>query len=347
VFDANFDLFPELELASYNSQHQEITQTPFTFIDLFAGIGGFHSALKPLGGECVFASEIDKHARETYKHNHVIDDSIFNDDICAISPTNIPNHQILCAGFPCQPFSQAGRKEGFKDEKRGNLFFNIVDILEAKRPKAFILENVRHLVNHDDGKTFARILSFLKELDYDVSYKIVKASDFNVPQHRARIFIVGFDRTSIDTRTPFIFPHPVPLVKTMSDIFGASCDKKIGFTLRVGGKGSTIDDRRNWEFYRVNGEVKRIGLKEATEMMGLEPAFQFPVSKTQAMKQLGNSVCVPVVSAIAKKVLAYINQHRVSYGDEQGIGIKSFLGLNTVLTTTFIGDITNTRGIAS
>ncbi len=348
MFDANFDLFSELESISYRHQHQEITQTPFTFIDLFAGIGGFHSALKPLGGECVFASEIDKHARETYKHNHGIGDAIFNDDIRAISPCQVPDHDLLCAGFPCQPFSQAGKKKGFKDgenSERGNLFFNIVDILEAKRPKAFILENVRHLVNHDDGKTFATILSFIKELDYDVSYKIIKASDFNVPQHRARIFIIGFDRTAIDTKIPFIFPHPIPLVKTMSDIFGAPCDKKIGFTLRVGGKGSTIDDRRNWEFYRVNGEVKRIGLKEASEMMGLEPSFQFPVSKTQAMKQLGNSVCVPVVSAIAKQVLAYINQHSsetsmpkqnkgelsevyallklinqrlVNYGDEQG-----------------------------
>jgi DNA (cytosine-5)-methyltransferase 1 len=307
VFDANFDLFSELEHTSCHSHNQEIAPIPFTFIDLFAGIGGFHSALKQLGGECVFASEIDKHARETYKHNHGIDDRIFNDDICAISPTNIPNHQILCAGFPCQPFSQAGRKEGFKDEKRGNLFFNIVDILEAKRPQAFILENVRHLVNHDEGRTFATILSYLKELDYEVSYKVIKASDFNVPQHRARIFIVGFDRTAVNTKTPFMFPCPIPLIKTMSDIFGAPCDKKVGFTLRVGGKGSNIDDRRNWEFYRVNGEVKRIDLKEAKEMMGLDPSFHFPVSKTQAMKQLGNSVCVPVVSAIAKKVLNYLN----------------------------------------
>lgn len=348
MFDANFDLFSDLEHTSCHSHNQETAQTHFTFIDLFAGIGGFHSALKKLGGECVFASEIDKHARETYKHNHGIDDVIFNDDIRAISPCQIPDHDLLCAGFPCQPFSQAGKKKGFKDgenSERGNLFFNIVDILEAKRPKAFILENVRHLLNHDEGRTFATILSFLKELHYDVSYKIIKASDFNVPQHRARIFIVGFDSTAVNTKTPFMFPRPVPLTKTMSDIFGAPCNKRIGFTLRVGGKGSTIDDRRNWEFYRVNGEVKRIGLKEATEMMGFEPSFQFPVSKTQAMKQLGNSVCIPVVSAIAKHVLAYINQHSletsmpkqnkgelsevyallklinqrlVNYGDEQG-----------------------------
>ncbi len=372
MFDANFDLFSELEQTSCHSRNQEIEQVPFTFIDLFAGIGGFHTALKKIGGSCVFASEIDKHARETYKHNHGIDNAIFNDDIRAISPCQIPDHDLLCAGFPCQPFSQAGKKKGFKDgenSERGNLFFNIVDILEAKRPKAFILENVRHLLNHDEGKTFATILSYLKELDYEVSYKVLKASDFNVPQHRARIFIVGFDHSAVDTKTPFMFPRPIPLSKTMSDIFGAPCDKKVGFTLRVGGKGSNIDDRRNWEFYRVNGDIKRIGLKEATEMMGLEPSFQFPVSKTQAMKQLGNSVCVPVVSAIAKQVLGYINQHSletsmpkrnkgelsevyvllklinqrlVNYGDEQGNPIQQqirIIRIHNGTTTLNLSDI--------
>ncbi len=366
MFDANFDLFSELEQQSFHTHNQETAQTSFTFIDLFAGIGGFHSALKKMGGECVFASEIDTHARETYKHNHGIDDAIFNDDIRAISPCQVPDHDLLCAGFPCQPFSQAGKKKGFKDgdnSERGNLFFSIVDILEAKQPKAFILENVRHLLNHDDGKTFATILSFLKKLNYEVFYKVIKASDFNVPQHRARIFIVGFNRSLVDTQTAFSFPHPVPLVKTMSDIFGATCDKKIGFTLRVGGKGSTIDDRRNWEFYRVNGEVKRIGLKEATEMMGLEPSFHFPVSKTQAMKQLGNSVCVPVVYAIAKQVLRYITQHSletempkqnkgelsevyallkvinqrlINYGDEQGNPIQQIRVIRIQNDTTTI-----------
>lgn len=304
----NLELFP----AQDHPLVELDTPETFTFIDLFAGIGGFHQALKQLGGECVFASEMDKHARETYRYNHAIDEAFFNDDIRSISPCQIPDHDVLCAGFPCQPFSQAGKKKGFKDgenSERGNLFFNIVDILEAKRPKAFILENVRHLVNHDNGHTFATILQYLQEIHYDVSYKILKASDFNVPQHRARIFIVGFDRLQVNTTYPFEFPQALPLTKTMSDIFGAPCDKKVGFTLRVGGKGSGIDDRRNWEFYRVNGEVRRIGLKEAIEMMGLEPSFHFPVSKTQAMKQLGNSVCVPVVSAVAKHLLHYVTRY--------------------------------------
>ncbi len=307
---------PQLGLFADPVPSHQATE-PFTFIDLFAGIGGFHIALKALGGKCVFASEIDKHARQTYQANHSIDTALFNDDIRAISTDKIADHDLLCAGFPCQPFSQAGKKKGFKDgekSERGNLFFNILDVLEHKRPRAFILENVRHLVNHDDGNTFATILEYLDKADYQVSFKVIKASDFNVPQHRARVFIVGFDRCSVDTRRPFVFPTSLPLTKTMSDIFNAPCEKKVGFTLRVGGKGSVIDDRRNWEFYRVNDEVRRIGLKEATEMMGFPADYQFPVSKTQAMKQLGNSVCVDVVSAVAKSTLHYMQQN--SLGDD-------------------------------
>jgi DNA (cytosine-5)-methyltransferase 1 len=304
------DLFPHTS---------EATSTDFSsieslrFIDLFAGIGGFHEALSSMGCECVFASEKDSHARATYAANFDIDPDFFNDDIRKISVEDVPEHDILCAGFPCQPFSQAGHKKGFSDgenSERGNLFYCILDVLVAKRPKAFILENVRHLVAHDNGNTFATILKHLHEANYEVSYKIIKASDFNVPQHRARVFIVGFDRSQVDTSRTFHFPIPVPLTKSMSNIFNAPCDKKIGFTLRVGGKGSHIDDRRNWEFYRVNGEVRRIGLDEAREMMTFPKSFKFPVSKTQAMKQLGNSVCVEVVKAVGSSVAQYLQKHQ-------------------------------------
>ena len=284
----------------------------FSFIDLFAGIGGFHLAMSSLGGYCVFASEKDSHARITYAANFDMTNVEFNDDIRTSNPDTLPTHDVLCAGFPCQPFSQAGHKKGFKDgenSERGNLFFYILDIIEAKRPKAFILENVRHLVNHDEGKTFATILQLLDEANYEVSYKVIKASDFNVPQHRARVFIVGFDRLQVDNRKKFHFPIPLTLTRSMSDIFGAPCEKQIGFTLRVGGKGSNIDDRRNWEFYRVAGEVRRIGLTEAKELMTFPDSFQFPVSKSQAMKQLGNSVCVDVVKAVGQSVLAYLEQN--------------------------------------
>lgn len=303
------DLFPFTSEANTNFSGTD----SFRFIDLFAGIGGFHEALNSLGGECVFASEKDLHARATYAANFDIAPNVFNDDIRKISPDDVPEHDILCAGFPCQPFSQAGHKKGFLDgenSERGNLFYCILDLLVAKRPKAFILENVRHLVAHDEGNTFATILKHLHEANYEVSYKVIKASDFNVPQHRARVFIVGFDRSQVDTSSKFHFPIPIPLTKTMANIFNAPCEKKIGFTLRVGGKGSHIDDRRNWEFYRVNGEVRRIGLDEAREMMTFPKNFKFPVSKTQAMKQLGNSVCVEVVRAVGSSVAQYLNKYK-------------------------------------
>lgn len=297
----------------------------FKFIDLFAGIGGFHLALHSLGANCVFASEKDEFARQTYQHNFETQNFELNDDIRKISPNQVPEHDILCAGFPCQPFSQAGLKKGFadgEDSERGNLFFCILDIIEAKRPKAFILENVRHLVNHDDGKTFQIILTLLKNAGYTVYYQVLKASDYNIPQHRPRVFIVGF-RNADGFRLPeFQFPPKLPLTYTMSDIWGGKCDKDVGFTLRVGGKGSHIDDRRNWEFYRVDGEVKRIGLNEAKKMMAFPETYHFPVSKTQAMKQLGNSVCVEVVKHVACAVMNYLDKHHQYFQEDNNMTIK-------------------------
>ena len=154
------NFFLPLELNTHSSGNG------YKFIDLFAGIGGFHLAMSNLGAECVFASEKDKYARETYKANFDTEKFEFNDDIRKVSPDQVSEHDILCAGFPCQPFSQAGLKKGFQDghdSERGNLFFCILDILEAKRPKAFILENVRHLVKHDNGNTFRTIQDLLKK----------------------------------------------------------------------------------------------------------------------------------------------------------------------------------------
>jgi DNA (cytosine-5)-methyltransferase 1 len=286
-------------------KHSEKKTKKLTFIDLFAGIGGFHIALHELGMECVFASEWDKDARKTYEHNHskyskkLFESNSFAGDITKVNPKDIPDFDILCAGFPCQPFSQAGFKKGF-DEIRGTLFFDIVNIIKKKQPKAFFLENVRHLLKHDNGRTFKSIKNVIEnELGYSFHYKIVKASDFGLPQHRPRLFMVGFKDDSID----FKFPTPIPLKKTMSDIWDADCEKLIGYTLRVGGRGSGLDDRRNWDTYLVDGEVKRIGVNEGKKMMGLPKDFDFPVSPTQAMKQLGNGVAVPAIKATAKSIL--------------------------------------------
>ncbi|MFA5187950.1 MAG: DNA cytosine methyltransferase [Patescibacteria group bacterium] len=283
----------------------------FTFIDLFAGIGGFHFAFHNSGAECVFASEWDKYARQTYERNfakiqpELFKSGNFAGDITKVKPKNIPDFDIICGGFPCQPFSQAGFKRGFEDN-RGSLFFHIAELIRNKKPKAFFLENVRHLFKHDDGKTFSAIKNVIeKDLGYSFYYKIVKGTDFNVPQHRPRLFMVGFRNKKI----PFNFPEPKKLTKTMSDIFGAPCEKNVGYTLRVGGRGSAITDRRNWDSYKVNSKIVRLGVKEGKKMMGLPYNFVFPVSDAQAMKQLGNAVVVPAISAVAQEIIKTLNKY--------------------------------------
>lgn len=293
-------------------------QPPKRFIDLFAGIGGFHLAFESLGAQCVFASEIDNAARKTYIQNFtskspkLFSENSFIGDILSVNPHDIPDFDILCAGFPCQPFSQAGHKRGFGENKdaRGNMFFVIRDIIRTKRPNAVFLENVRGLVKHDDGRTFDIIKQTIDELNYDLYFKVVKASDYGLPQHRPRIFMIGIDR-SLGIEMPFQFPEHIPLKYTLSDIFNGKCDKDIGYTLRVGGRGSKIDDRRNWEFYKVDDKIRRLGVQEGKMMMGLPDDFKFPVSETQAMKQLGNSVAVDAVRAVAESLVQYLDDNSI------------------------------------
>ena len=285
-----------------------------TFIDLFAGIGGFHLAFHNLGVKCVFVSEWDKAARETYQKNFEkiqLDlfapetiNQTFAGDITKVLPKSIPDFDIITGGFPCQPFSQAGLKKGF-NEARGTLFFDIANIIKEKQPSVFFLENVRGLLTHDGGRTFATIRRILTEdLGYSFYYKVIKASDYGVPQHRPRLFMVGFKNKSIK----FEFPEPVKLAMTMDDVFEGKVNKAVGYTLRVGGRGSGIGDRRNWDTYLVDGEVRRLSPKEGLRMQGFPDDFEFPVSETQAMKQLGNSVAVPAIQATANEIMKRLKQ---------------------------------------
>jgi len=190
------------------------TRPTFKFIDLFAGIGGFRMALQSLGGKCVFGSEWDKYAQQTYAVNF---GEKPHGDITKIPENDIPDHDILCGGFPCQAFSIAGRKGGF-DDSRGTLFFDIARILKEKRPNAFFLENVKGLISHQKGKTLATILNILRnDLGYYVPEpQIIRAQDFGVPQKRARVFIVGFHtRTGVSA---FDYPVPLPYKAKLSDI---------------------------------------------------------------------------------------------------------------------------------
>ncbi len=209
-FDLNFDVpFPPVK------------NPKFKFIDLFAGIGGFRIAMQNLGGNCIFSSEIDKYAKQTYGLNF---GEIPFGDITKIDENDIPEHDILCAGFPCQAFSIAGKRKGFDDETRGTLFFDIKRIIKAKRPKAFFLENVKGLKNHNKGRTFKTILKVLREdLDYYVpDPKTMNAKDFGVPQNRERIFIIGF-RKDINIQE-FHYPEPVKKKIAFKDI---KEDKKV------------------------------------------------------------------------------------------------------------------------
>ena len=163
----------------------------FKFIDLFAGIGGMRLAFESVGAKCVFSSEWDKYAQLTYQANF---GEVPNGDITKIRATDIPKFDILLAGFPCQPFSSIGKREGFKHKTQGTLFYDVARIIDQHKPSAFLLENVSGLITHDDGRTFSTIISTLVELGYEVEYKILDASDYGVPQKRERIYIVGFDK---------------------------------------------------------------------------------------------------------------------------------------------------------
>ena len=284
-----------------------------TFIDLFSGIGGFHLACKQATEEfknpkkkakCVFACEIDKNARTTYiNHFRKIEPKLFANnqfatDITQVDPNEIEDFRLLCAGFPCQPFSQAGKKLGFEDI-RGTMFSHIGEIIRVKKPESIFLENVNFIKNHDNGETFKEIRRVLeKKLRYRMHYFDVRASDHGLPQHRPRVFMIGF----LDHNIDFSPPKKKPLKLTMSEILGGEVDRDIGFTLRVGGKNSPISDRRNWDGYVVDGFERRLTVPEAKRMQGFPKGFKFPVSDAVAMRQLGNSVAVKAVRDYAEQI---------------------------------------------
>lgn len=297
-------------------------------IDLFAGIGGirlgFEQAFKDI--ECVFTSEIDKHAVQTYQAN--FGNEIVYGDITQIDEESIPDHDILLAGFPCQPFSQAGLKKGFTDT-RGTLFFDIERILLAKRPQAFLLENVKQLKGHDKGRTLQVILEHLDQAGYKVFYDVLKARDFGVPQNRERIYLVGF----LDHSVEFEFPKPIGIETRVGDILEHQVDEKYTISDRLwaghqrrkennklNGKGfgyglvnenSEYTNTISARYYKDGSEIlieqknknpRKLTPREASRLQGFPKDFVIPVSDAQSYKQFGNSVCVPVIRAIAENM---------------------------------------------
>ena len=328
-------------------KQQSVKDRRFTFIDLFAGIGGMRIAFERAGGHCVYSNEWNKYSQQTYFAN-------FGEqpegDITQVQASSIPDHDILVAGFPCQPFSIAGvskkkslgRATGFEDKTQGTLFFDVCRILKEKRPKAFMLENVKNLCSHDKGRTFKVILESLDELNYSVFYAVLDGQNY-VPQHRERIVIVGFDRERYGSEVDFEFsltpqdPKPV-----MRDILEKKVDDKYtlsdklwtylqnyaakhkaagnGFGYGIAplnGVSRTISAR----YYKDGSEIliaqrgknpRRLTPRECARLQGFPDDFKIPVSDTQAYKQFGNSVVVPLMENVAKLIVKEIAELETS-----------------------------------
>lgn len=322
------------------------------FIDLFSGIGGFRLALESKKGECVFSADFDKYVCETYQKN-------FNDyplvDVSIFDEKKIPDHDILCAGFPCQPFSIAGYRKGFEDV-RGTLFFDILRVLKEKSPAVFILENVKGLLSHDKGRTFSCMLNHLaaktnsikntlkseNNLGYNVFWKVISTQDFNLPQNRQRIFIIGFKNQNII----FNFPKPKMQKIYLSDILDKNPIKKeiskqsknyifkylknhkkyhdikdldylIAYEIRKSKVSFKFDNNApclttkmgtggNNVPYLVNHD-RFLTLRECLKLQGFPGEFKLTDSYSQSLKQIGNSVGVPVVKSLVDEILTCLN----------------------------------------
>ncbi len=336
------DFVMESVLTSYAEKKKGSSQNKFTFIDLFAGIGGMRLAFDRAGGKCVFSSEWDKYSQETYLANF---GERPNGDITQIDETEIPDHDILVAGFPCQPFSLAGiskknslgRAHGFLDKTQGTLFFDIVRILNEKRPKTFLLENVKNLKSHDKGNTYKTIKEALEELDYEVFDEVIDGQGY-VPQHRERIFIVGFDRKRYGAGIDFAFDVERENKMKFHEILENEVEEK--YTLsdklwkylqrhaekhraRGNGFGYGLTDLMgvsrtlSARYYKDGSEVlipqekknpRRLTPRECARLQGYPEDYKIVVSNTQAYKQFGNSVVVPLISDIAKLITAKVSE---------------------------------------
>lgn len=286
--------------------------------DLFAGIGGFHLAFHRQGAECAFAVEWNKYARQTYEANYtpispsLFENNLFFEDITKLKIEELPEFDILCAGFPCQSFSPIGDLRGFAEQKdlKGNMFFEILRILRAKRPEAFFLENVKNIIGHDGGRTFKIIKDLLQNSGYSFHYHVAQGCDYGIPQLRARTYMVGFrDETTAESN--FHFPEKIPLKFTMDDVFEGKCNRQIGFAVLTNYANKAVGIKYNWENYIVDGQPRRVTSKEAKKMMGYPNDFKFPVSEAQAIKQLGNTVIVPLIEAHAQNIINYIKERRL------------------------------------
>lgn len=324
----------------------------YKFIDLFSGIGGFHLALNSLGAKCIFASEWDKYASETYQENFEIKPS---GDITQIKETEIPAHDILCAGFPCQAFSISGKQKGFEDT-RGTLFFDIARIANYHKPKVLFLENVKNLVKHDKGNTFRTILYTLEELGYNVFAKVLNSGHFGLPQNRERVYIVAFHKTI--KAESFSFPTPINRPVCLEQILENSPNDakiirrndieiyknysasgslfsetelpnkpiQIG-KVNKGGQGERIYHPLGHAItlsaygggvgsktglYLIDGKIRKLSPRECARVQGFPDDFIINSSITQAYKQFGNSVSVNVLQYISLEIAKVLQENKIT-----------------------------------
>lgn len=325
-----------------NIESHNKTLKGLNFIDLFAGIGGFHYALKSFGANCVFASEIDEKASKIYELNHHIKPK---GDITTIKEQDIPKHDILCGGFPCQAFSISGKQKGFEDT-RGTLFFDIARIVDYHRPKILFLENVKNFARHDNGNTLKTVIETLERLNYKVSYKVLNTSNFGLPQNRERIYIVAFNKNEFKD-IKFSFPLP-NLFSSLEDILeevptdakiiereDISIYKEYNPTKNIfneidlpnkpiqigkvnkGGQGERIYHPSGHAItlsaygggvgsktglYKINGVIRKLSPRECARVQGFPEDFILPKSTTEAQKQFGNSVSINTLQFILKEI---------------------------------------------
>lgn len=314
----------------------------YTVVSLFSGIGGLDLGFEFAGFNIVWANDFDKYAVQTYRAN--VNKKIILGDIKQIK-NSVPKHDVLIGGFPCQPFSTLGKLEGFDDKNRGNLFFDIMDIIKANRPKVVVLENVKNLINHDSKHTFERILSEFDLARYKTFFSILNSKDFGVPQQRNRVFIVAFDKDCFNEKT-FEFPAPIKLNVSTQDLLDDAVDNKYFLTKRIAktimGKGTkgyivnpTIDrpisktlcatmhkmhrasqdnyvtDEKNYKRFndanRIN--IRKLTPNECRKLQGFPSDWKQVVSDCQAYKQFGNAVTVNVAYAVACKIYDFIEEN--------------------------------------
>ena len=270
------------------------------YIDLFCGIGSFHYSFQKLGFECVMASDICKPAQDNYKQNYNMN---VLGDICEIEPSSIEAYDILCAGFPCQPFSQAGHRRGFED-KRGTMFSQVMRFVKHNTPKVVILENVQALLNHDDGNSFRTIQTELEHEGYSVVHKVLKCSDYGIPQMRKRLFIVGFKNIATKNLDKFFDLSAYERTTTLTTYLGQNFRKDTAYTLRCGGKHSRIDDRHNWDGYWVDDKEYRLTIEDGLKLQGFDD-YNLVGKTNEKWKLLGNTIPTNFTHIIGQQIIKH------------------------------------------